>query len=307
MIQPSNGSAKSNAKKRANPDGCLQDLQLHDPFSSDDEPLISRNRSNNPSIGDKSQESLATRGRDAQKTGYATLATALSSVELPASTVDRDLEALARKRPRIIHKQPANQTKARVVSTARATKATKTKAAIENRVAKSTENGTTISIQSFQQPVISPFASQTQPQEDDALVMLEHSPFPPTVKREYPLTPATDYGSDMPVHIIAGTRLIVSASSQPDLAPANIRFPICGDINSLFAKLGYECDLGPEIVNKISNISVTYTWSGDQHRLRKGKKEDFDLFREILRKAWERNTARFADGCKINMLLHVNK
>ena len=294
LIQPSNGSAKSNAEKRSNPDDCLQNLQLHDPFSSDDEPLISRYRSNNPSVGDKSQESLATRGRDAEKIQYATLQ---SSVGLPASTVDCDLEALPRKRPRIINKQQVNQTKARVVSTARATKATNTKAAIENRVAKSTENGTTISLQSFRQPVINPFGSQTQPQEDDALAMLDQSP----------LTPATDSGSDMPVHIIAGTRLVVSASSQPDLAPVNIRFAVCGDINSLFAKLGYECDLGRETVNKISNISATYTWSGDRHRLRKGNEEDFDLFREILRTAWERNAARFADGCKINMLLHVNK
>ena len=301
MIQPSNGSAKSNTKKRANPDDYLHNLQLQDPVSSDDEPLISGNRSNNPSIGDKSQESLATRGRDLQKIHHATLETALSSVELPASTGDRGLEALPRKRPRFINKQPANQ------STAGATKSTKTETVIENRVANSAENGSTISLQKLQQPVINPFGSQTQPQEDDALVMFYHSPFPSTIKREYPLTPAVDCRWDMPVHILAGTRLIVSASNQPDLAPANIRFPVCGDINSLFAKLSYECDLGREMVNKISNISATYTWSGDQQRLRKGKEEDFDLFREILRTAWERNATRFGDGCKINMLLHVNK
>ena len=73
----------------------------------------------------------------------------------------------------------------------------------------------------------------------------------------------------------------------------------------LFEKLMSECDIGLEDARKISVISVTYTWSGEQQRLRKGSEENFDMFCEIIGRAWEKGADRFNDGCKIEMRLHV--
>lgn len=137
------------------------------------------------------------------------------------------------------------------------------------------------------------------------VVISDNSDYAPNIKKEEISTSVINYPS-LPTKIIAGTRLLISASIQSDLAPAIIRMPNCSSIDALFARLGSECDMSPELVKKISNISATYTWSGEQQRLRKNNQEDLDLFREILETAWEKDAARFADGCKIRMLLHVD-
>lgn len=89
------------------------------------------------------------------------------------------------------------------------------------------------------------------------------------------------------------------------MAPVNISLGSIATIDKLYHKLATACELQPDESKKITTISVTYTWSGKQQRLRKGQTEDLELFKEILGKAWERDSARFDEGCEVNMMLHV--
>ena len=89
------------------------------------------------------------------------------------------------------------------------------------------------------------------------------------------------------------------------MAPVNISLGSIATIDQLYHKLATACELRPGESQKITTVSVTYTWSGEQQRLRKDHAEDLKLFKEILGKAWERNSARFDEGCKVNMMLHV--
>ena len=160
----------------------------------------------------------------------------------------------------------------------------------------------------FQQPARKSSERGSQHQGDEEVRILDHwplTPAQPAIKSEDTQPPVMNR-LDLPANVIAATRLIVSASNQAELAPAIVRLSACVSIDTLFTKLISECDLGYETTKKISTISATYTWSGEKHRLRKGSEENFDLFCEILRTAWEREPARFVEGCKINMLLHVD-
>lgn len=161
-------------------------------------------------------------------------------------------------------------------------------------------------LQLSQRPSRKPAQPRTHQQDNDMVFISDGSDYAPTFKKEETSTSVVSHRS-LPTNVIAGTRFLISASSQSDLAPAIIRMPMCSGIDALFAKMGSECDLSPEMINKISNISATYTWSGEMHRLRKSNEEDFALFHEILETAWEKDAARFVDGCKIHMLLHVDK
>ena len=102
------------------------------------------------------------------------------------------------------------------------------------------------------------------------------------------------------------TRLVVSASNQPGLAPVHIALGSIATIEQLYRKLAAACELRLEESRKITAVSVTYTWSGKQQRLRKGQAEDWELFKEVLDKAWERHFDRFDEGCEVNMMLHVD-
>ena len=102
------------------------------------------------------------------------------------------------------------------------------------------------------------------------------------------------------------TRLVVSASNQPELAPVHINLGSIATIEQLYQKLATACELQPDEAAKIATVSVTYTWSGKRQRLRKGRAEDWEHFKEILEKAWERYSDRFDEGCEVNMMLHVD-
>ena len=103
-----------------------------------------------------------------------------------------------------------------------------------------------------------------------------------------------------------GTRLVVSASNQTGMAPVNIPLGSIATIEQLYYKLATACELRPDESEKIAAVSVTYTWSGEQQRLRKGQTEDLELFKKILGKAWAKDSARFDEDCKVNMMLHVD-
>ena len=78
-------------------------------------------------------------------------------------------------------------------------------------------------------------------------------------------------------------------------------------IEGLYDKLARACELRPNVAKKVAAVSATYTWSGEKQRLRKGQSEDWELFKSIIEKAWERDTDRFDDACKVLMLLHVDE
>ena len=90
------------------------------------------------------------------------------------------------------------------------------------------------------------------------------------------------------------------------MAPVNISLGSIATIEQLYQKLATACELQPDESKKIAAVSVTYTWSGEQQRLRKGQTEDLELFKDIVGEAWESDSARFEKGCKVNMMLHVD-
>ena len=85
----------------------------------------------------------------------------------------------------------------------------------------------------------------------------------------------------------------------------NIPLGLVATVEQLYDKLSTACELRPDEAKKVTNISVRYSWSGEQQRLRREQSEDLELFKIILAKAWEKNSARFDEGCKVNMMLHV--
>ena len=99
---------------------------------------------------------------------------------------------------------------------------------------------------------------------------------------------------------------MVLASNQPGLAPVNIPLGSIATIEQLYQKLAAACELRVEESKRITAISVTYTWSGKQQRLRKGRAEDWELFKEVLDKAWNRHSDWFDEGCEVSMMLHVD-
>ena len=78
-------------------------------------------------------------------------------------------------------------------------------------------------------------------------------------------------------------------------------------IEELYEKLAVACELRPDVAKKVTAISATYTWSGGKQRLRKGKAEDWNMFKSIVEKAWERDFDRLKEGCEVSMLLHVEE
>jgi len=274
------GTAKPNVKKRVSNDHHLHAVPAPDPLSSDDEPLI-RGTSFSQTWVEINRKDHATIQRTGVRKHLRTddVAPGPQSARCTnSSTALRRSEAAPIKRRRMSGNGSKNLVHAKAPS----------------------------GLQSSQRPARKPAQPPTQQQDNNMVVISDGSDSAPTIKKEDNSRSVMNHSSLLK-DVYTGTRLLVSASSQSDLAPAIIRMPICSGIDALFAKLGSECDISPEMINKISNISATYTWSREKHRLRKSNEEDFDLFHEILETAWEKDAARFADGCKIHMLLHVDK
>ncbi|KAI9878019.1 MAG: hypothetical protein M1830_002139 [Pleopsidium flavum] len=106
--------------------------------------------------------------------------------------------------------------------------------------------------------------------------------------------------------IINGTSLSVRVSNQPCVAPAFVSLNLCLDFQALFPILVAECDVQTSSTMKITKISVTFPWNGEQLRLRRGREEDWRLFCSTLRRRWQ-NPEDFEGGvCKVEMLIHVD-
>ena len=102
------------------------------------------------------------------------------------------------------------------------------------------------------------------------------------------------------------TRLVISSSNQPDVAPVFVPLGSVQSIEHLYSQLTTACDLQPSEVEKVTAVSVTHVWSGKKQRLRKGQTEDFKLFNEILAKAWENDLFQHDKECEVLMLLHIS-
>jgi len=280
LTWPANGTAKPKAKKRVGNDHRLHAVPVQDPLSSDDEPIISGSSFSQSRVeGNKKDHPTIQRTRVQKHLRTDDVAPGpLSATPVKSFNVDRRPEATPIKRRRISKSETKPLIQAKAPS----------------------------GLQSLQRPARKSAEPRTQQHDHNMVVISDGSDFAPTIKKEETLTSVVNHPS-LPKNVIAGTRLLISASNQPDLAPAIIRMPNCSGIDALFARLASECDISSEMFKQIFNISATYTWSDEKQRLRKSNEEDFDLFREILETAWEKDAARFADGCKINMLLHVEK
>ncbi|KAL8707273.1 MAG: hypothetical protein Q9225_007787 [Loekoesia sp. 1 TL-2023] len=101
------------------------------------------------------------------------------------------------------------------------------------------------------------------------------------------------------------TYMIVTATTQSDLAPVHVPFRSDLASEDLFALLAEECELASEVVGNIRSISVTFAWDAEPLRLRKGKQADIKRLHDTVRTAWGLGPSQFQGGYKIKMLLHV--
>lgn len=106
--------------------------------------------------------------------------------------------------------------------------------------------------------------------------------------------------------ILGGTSLLVRVNNQPDVAPAFINLGLCCNFEALFPVLISECEVQASTTMKITKISVTFPWSREQLRLRKGRDEDWAVFCSALRRRWEDKEDLGVGGCKVEMLVHVD-
>lgn len=93
------------------------------------------------------------------------------------------------------------------------------------------------------------------------------------------------------------------------MAPVKTLLGSVSNIEQLYGKLAKDCELQTdrsERSKRIIAVSVTFPWSNEKYRLRKGEDEDWRLFKSDLENAWARNSGFKKEGCKVLMLLHVD-
>lgn len=105
---------------------------------------------------------------------------------------------------------------------------------------------------------------------------------------------------------MVGTNKIVTASTQPTIAPVTVPFAACQTFDRLFTTLIAEREIQPESAQKVTKISAKNTWNGFFRRIRKGRPEDWKVFYGELCKAWKQGSERFESGCEMEMMIHVD-
>ena len=109
----------------------------------------------------------------------------------------------------------------------------------------------------------------------------------------------------LPAEILAKTTLLVTASNLSDMAPVLVKLECFKGVTSFLDFLAEECVLG-DAASKVTDASVTYTWNGRKHRLRKTRLDvDWLAFCDELRDAFRKNPIFLQQGCEVEMLLHV--
>ena len=91
------------------------------------------------------------------------------------------------------------------------------------------------------------------------------------------------------------------------MAPVKTPLGFVSSIEQLYEKLAKDCELQSSRSESIIAVSVTFPWSNEKYRLRKCQNGDWESFKNDLEKAWASNHAFSDEGCKVLMLLHVDK
>lgn len=112
--------------------------------------------------------------------------------------------------------------------------------------------------------------------------------------------------ASLPSKILKNTNLLVRVSNQPNIAPAYVKLRLCRDIETMFPVLIVECDVQASSVTKVSKISVTFPWSREELRLRRGRREDWIVFCEALRQRWQNSEVMNEGTCRVEVLVHVD-
>lgn len=107
--------------------------------------------------------------------------------------------------------------------------------------------------------------------------------------------------------IISKTYLHIRADNISGRGPVRVPFSLCKTTEQLFTSLMSERKLRPELYSKVSDITATFTWNQKSFGIRKEKAEDYAFFCDSLRKAWERESHRFVEGCNIDIMIHVDE
>ena len=106
------------------------------------------------------------------------------------------------------------------------------------------------------------------------------------------------------IEITSKTVLMVSASSQQDMAPVTVKLDTYTG-SGFFKFLAEECELG-HLAKKVTAISATYMWDMRKHRIRRERMDvDWATFCDRLRQAFDKNPDFFKYGCEVELLLHV--
>ena len=106
--------------------------------------------------------------------------------------------------------------------------------------------------------------------------------------------------------VLSNTTLLVRVSNQPNVAPVFVNLRLCRDIETLFPLLIAECDVQAPSAMKVTKISVTFPWNREELRLRRGRREDWVVFRGMLRQRWQHSEVADEGTCKVEMLVHVD-
>lgn len=106
---------------------------------------------------------------------------------------------------------------------------------------------------------------------------------------------------------IAWTSLHVRFSNKADRAPINVSLGDCQTHQQFFNTLISEGDLKGEAARQLSEVSTTFTWDQEEHRIRKGRPRDWEIFCEAIEQVWETEASKFSkDRCKIKMMAHID-
>lgn len=104
------------------------------------------------------------------------------------------------------------------------------------------------------------------------------------------------------------TVLVVSASNGSNDAPARAYFKQSWTVPEIFEALLDECDVRGQAAEAVSTIKATFIWNKRAQLLRKDKPDDWNIFMEALRRAWNKHRNYFVEsGCEIEMILCVEE
>ena len=104
------------------------------------------------------------------------------------------------------------------------------------------------------------------------------------------------------------TILVVSASNRPNDAPIHVYIQQSWTVSELFEILLDECNIRGQEAETVSTIKATFLWNQRAQLLRIGKPDDWNIFGDALRRAWNEHGSYFVENtCEIEMILCVEE